>query len=155
MNSTGNVFARPTYYGMLTFSAIMGGSNSSIYKPQVNLYGTNTRLKAWAVYNAQTKTHTFIVIHKDVGEPFSVAINSPNTADGVTAQVLELTSAKLTDLTGFTLGGVSFPNFVASDYKEKSITALNSLFTLTCKTGTATIIRVDSAANALPILSFV
>lgn len=137
---------------MLAFSAIMGGSNSSIYQPQVNLFGTNTRLKAWAVYNALTKTHTFVIIHKDIGEPFSVAISSPSSSDGITAQVLELTSSKLTDLNGFTLGGVSFPNPNITEYKEHTIKASNSLFTLTCKTGTATIVRIGSAANALPIL---
>lgn len=155
VSQSGKVFARPTYYGMLAFSAIIGGSNSSVYRPLVNLYGTNTRLKAWAVYDsASPSITTYVIIHKDVGAPFTVTINSANTVDGTSAQVLELTSDALTDLNGFTLGNLSFPNPVVADYKESKIYASQSLFTLTAKPGTATIIRINSETNASPILSF-
>lgn len=138
---------------MLLFASILGGSNSSVYKPETNQFDTNTRLKAWAVYNNVTQTRTYVIISKDVGPDFTVTINSPNTADGTTAQILQVTSNSLTDPSGFTFGNIAFPGN-GQGYTESQISAKGDVFTLQAKCGTATVIKVSSRSNAEPIFKF-
>jgi len=140
INVDGGVMSvRPGFYGMLLFNIAVGSGNSIVYRPGIS----SLRLKSWALYDAQLNVHTFVIIHKSRNGSEPCQITLPGA---VQAQLIRLTSPSLTSTSGFSLAGYTFDQSTdgmpLGAYNESTIDAINSVFSFTALSGSATLLKI-------------